>query len=388
MSKIDQCCLSVDRVGKGGITKIEQNADLTMLVTGIHALGKGEIKLADYITSMNANVDHLYFTSKAGFPLLMVKVMRAEQKSGRIVAYRCGTGSSYDGARELVGSNNPRHVLKVLSEVRAGPGVRIRRRKRDISALGNSVAEFLSHSRDQVTLDVAMAFQWTVTSTVFDRLNILPDCSRQLYPSVIWAMLRVFNETISAADITDPTARFTAERLYKEMLDKSEKMKKVREEFLEFWSKPKHVIGLLPTFMLSETTASMGSAVSGLALAEYDFSKVANEFVQSLNEWNPISFDKFKLETMEFKYYDKLNNLDADVLADIKAKCGFIKMFGKGVCEYSSHATQLNTALESDLDMVLPIMNQDTAWKDVNALAYAAGADINRYTHWLILDKG
>lgn len=388
MSKINECCLSVDRIGVANIAKIEQDADLSMLVTGIHALGKGEIKLANY---WHDGYSHLYFTSRTGFPLLKARVgipVGATKKTNSIVVSIAGRGSEYQSdGDELVGSNNVRHILKTLGEVRNNPAARVRRRKRNIASMGNSLADFIERSHRSVARQAGQVFEWTTMSAAFEGLTKLPDCTKELYPAATWALLRVFNGVAAPADITDNTVHFTIDRLYKEMLEKSENARKLREEFLEFWSKPKHILAVLPTAAVSYGAGSY----TGVALAQFDFSYYANEIVTLLNNWDPRPRSDAskgpKLCGSDFTYYDKLEDIEESVLSDIKAKCGFIKMFGRSATTLGEDASPLDVRLKSDADGVLPLMRQDTIWKDVNAVMYAATNNLPMSTHWIILDK-
>jgi hypothetical protein len=362
-----------------------------LLVTGICALGKGQIKLCDATYVDGKEKFQLYFSTSEGFPFLRVVVgmqkpeMPRADKRNRIVAGLIGAGGELfvgDHWQELVGSNDPRHVLKSLGEVRNRVMQKQRRRTRDIQALGNSLAEYIDRSRTDAAAKLIEIFRWTARSDYFLGIDNNPSCGKELYSEVVWRLLQVFNGDISPADIDNSTVHFAIKEEYNRVTAKLTEHKANRSKFVEFWSKPKVVIGVLPTF-LQHHRNDPASSPNGLCVGEYDFSAFAKKFADTAEQWHPelpIPSD-VKFADFKFKYYDTLDQIEEPLRSQINAKCGFIKMFGDPGNERVKHR------LGSDMQEVLPVMRRDTVWTDLNAVTYARANDIVTSTHWIIIDK-
>jgi hypothetical protein len=153
--------------------------------------------------------------------------------------------------------------------------------------------------------------------------------------------------------------------------------------FLEFWDKPKILVGLLPVFITRET--------KGVIVGEYNFKPWAEEVVE-----RNVRMDAGDLNTplkclavgessvfrdCNFKYYDTIEDIPEETLTGIKAKCGFIKMFDSKDVE-SERAVRA-----ADKDKILPMMAIDKLWENFNALHYVRSNDILRSTEWFFFDK-
>lgn len=375
MSTLKSCFLSAARIDAATENRIKGDADLTLLVTGICAIGRGDVKLchvaAESVSSgsVSASLTYLIFSTTEGFPLLKVQIRNnhiPDLKLPRIEVF-CGYTSNASLSVGVVASNDTRYILRQLGAVRQLHTVRERRRKRDIQNIGLSMAELIKRVRHMYARDAISQFVWSGNQEPFEVKIPSALSSSRMDDKTLWSLLQVFTGEKQATEISDPSIQQDILLKYRQINDILSSSREKWAAFREFWSNPKIIVGLLPRDR-------------GLVVSIHSFKGVADEAVNCVENWDMPRPPYGPENPLTFKYYDCLSDIEEPLLTQVMSKCAFVRMFG------GNQFPWVDQYPKTDKDGVLPISKTDNIWKDINFLSYATHNCDTNHVNWFVMD--
>lgn len=367
MATLDECLLDPSRFSAADRAYFTSEPDNLVLVTGIHAIGRGEVKLGHY--ELLADCHRLIFTTNEGIPFMRVKVLRnppEDRMKSRIqvscIAEYLNTNAH---THEVVQSKEVRYILKQLGLVRTSTITRQRKRQRDIQNIGNSLADLVAKAKRLTREQLNEVFRHSRNNSNFEVEPVAIN-QRGLSVKTMWSALQVFSGECAVSDITDAAVQREIQSEYRRLRTAMEAANNKWVAFKEFWEKPKIVVGLLPHDR-------------GLVLGRADFKAVAEASVAAVRDWRHAIYVSLPTEGILFKYYSTINNIEEPLLTMIKGKCGFVRMFG-GI-----PMPRPDQYVSTDPDAVFPISHVDNVWPDINFMSYATNNDM-ACVNWFVMD--